>query len=174
MGFEFDIFGDRQLQPDFIEWLVEERSIEIQRHFAKLWEYYANPMVDIYEVSNLSRRVNESGRCYLQAQEYGLPARITGMLHSAKTGVFAGEAVKDIQRKEVVIENEIEGADYYERINMEAKENFLALGVKEVRFSPEDEKWFLDLARESSWAAVEEMMTPEMYTRVRAVMEKPR
>ncbi len=43
----------------------------------------------------------------MQGQEFGLPARITGFAHSAQTGIFGGRAVKDVQRKEVVIENEI-------------------------------------------------------------------
>ncbi|MHC4265143.1 MAG: phage portal protein, partial [Planctomycetota bacterium] len=46
-------------------------------------------------------------RCYQQAQEYGLPGRITGVVHNGRGDVFSGQAVKDIQRKEVVIENDI-------------------------------------------------------------------
>jgi hypothetical protein len=107
MGFEPGIFEDEGLQAEFLEWLVEERSVEVQRHFGKLWEYYANPIVESFGNGAYSRKVNESGRCYVQAQEYGLPARITGLVHSANTGVFGGRAVGDIQRKEVVIENDI-------------------------------------------------------------------
>ena len=51
--------------------------------------------------------MNESGRCYVQAQEYGLPSRITGLAHGPQSGVFGSRALKDIQRKEVVIENDI-------------------------------------------------------------------
>lgn len=76
--------------------------MDIQTHFSKLWEYYTNQMYDV-GVS----KVGQSGRCYLQAQEYGLPARITGLAHSANAGVFGGKAIKDVQRKEVVIENDI-------------------------------------------------------------------
>ncbi len=107
MGFEPGIFEDEGLQAEFLEWLIEQRAGEVQRHFGKLWEYYANPIVDSYGNGAYSRKVNESGRCYVQAQEYGLPARITGLVHSANTGVFGGRAVGDIQRKEVVIENDI-------------------------------------------------------------------
>ena len=99
MGFDLHIFKDQQLGADYIEWLVDERSIDIQTHFTKLWEYYTNRMYD--------RKVNEAGRCYLQAQEYGLPTRITGLVHSANAGVFGARAVKEVQRKEVVIENDI-------------------------------------------------------------------
>ena len=34
MGFDLHIFEDDQLQADYIEWLVEERSIDIQTHFS--------------------------------------------------------------------------------------------------------------------------------------------
>ena len=109
MGFDLGIFGDPQLEADYIEWLVDEQSVDIRQHFKKLWEYYQNRMYEAEKVVNsaCSRKVNELGRCYLQGQEYGLPARITGLVHSANAGVFAGQAVKDVQRKEVVIENDI-------------------------------------------------------------------
>jgi len=107
MGFELGIFKDREIEADYIEWLVDERSIEIQNHFAKLWEYYTNRMIDDSDAGICSSKMNESGRCYLQAQEYGLPSRITGLIHSGNTGIFGAKAVRDIQRKEVVIENDI-------------------------------------------------------------------
>jgi len=107
MGFDLDIFNDEQLEADYIEWLVDERSIKIAAHFAKLWEYYTNRMAEASGADACDRKVNEAGRCYLQAQEYGLPARITGLVHSANAGVFGARAVKDVQRKEVVIENDI-------------------------------------------------------------------
>ena len=109
MGFELEIFnsGDGALDKDFIEWLVNEHSIDIHRHFGKLWEYYANPAVEISDTGNLYGKLNESGRCYVQAQEYGLPARITGLVHSSAVGLYAARPVRDIQRKEVVIENDI-------------------------------------------------------------------
>ena len=107
MGFELDIFQDQQLEADFIEWLVDEQSIDVQKHFAKLWEYYTNSQIETTGIAASDRKVNELGRCYIQAQEYGLPARITGLLHSGNAGLFGAKAVKDVQRKEVVIENDI-------------------------------------------------------------------
>ena len=104
MGFDLKIFKDSQLEHDYLEWLVDEQSANIQAHFAKLWEYYTNRMIDS---SGADRKINESGRCYLQAQEYGLPPRITGLVHSGNCGIFGARPVKDIQRKEVVIENDI-------------------------------------------------------------------
>ena len=104
MGFELHIFKDEQCGADYIEWLVDERSIDIQKRFTKLWDYYTNPSAPTI----LQRRhAAVGGRCYLQAQEYGLPPRITGLFHSANAGVFDGQRVRDVQRKEVVIENDI-------------------------------------------------------------------
>ncbi len=107
MGFELGIFKDEQLDADYIDWLVDEQSIEIHRHFNRLWDYYANPMTEIIGSGTTERKVSETGKCYIQAQEYGLPTRITGLLHSAEAGTFGTRAVKEIQRKEVVIENDI-------------------------------------------------------------------
>jgi hypothetical protein len=107
MGFDLDIFRDPQLEADYIEWLIDERSVDIQTHFAKLWEYYANPVYEACGNGTFDRKVNESGRCYVQAQEYGLPARITGFVHPADAGILGGRSVREVQRKEVVVENDI-------------------------------------------------------------------
>jgi hypothetical protein len=107
MAFELEIFADEKLDADYIEWLVDERSIDIQQQCTKLWEYYANRSLDLLGLCAADRKVNESGRCYVQAQEYGLPARITGLSRSSAAGLFNGEPVRDVQRKEVVIENDI-------------------------------------------------------------------
>jgi hypothetical protein len=107
MGFELDIFNDQQLDADYIGWLVDERSTDIHRHFCRLWEYYANPILELTGASVSDRKVSNSGRCYIQAQEYGLPTRITGLVHSSTAGLLGSQPVKNVQRKEVVIENDI-------------------------------------------------------------------
>jgi hypothetical protein len=101
MAFKLDIFEDRQVDAAYLEWLVDEQSAVIRRHFGRLWDYYVNPTAEA------SRPVGESGRPYVQAQEYGLPARITGLRHGLQGDVFASRPVREIQRKEVVIENDI-------------------------------------------------------------------
>jgi hypothetical protein len=106
MGFELENF-DGRIDSSFLDWLVDMHSASIRQHFSRLWDYYANPMVEISGGTAADRKVNESGRCYVQAQEYGLPSRITGLTHSPCAGVFGTQAVRDIQRKEVVIENDI-------------------------------------------------------------------
>ncbi|MFA5424430.1 MAG: phage portal protein [Phycisphaerae bacterium] len=111
MSFELEIFSAEenaaQLDADFVEWLIDERSEENHRKYNKLWQYYANSTMETDCLSGADRRASESGRCYIQAQEFGLPARITGLARSVKAGLFGGVPVKDVQRKEVVIENDI-------------------------------------------------------------------
>jgi hypothetical protein len=113
MSFELSIFNQGQageeLEAEYLEWLVEEKWPEIQAHFGKMWEYYANAIVDLHraESHTVERKMSESGKCYVQAQEYGLPARITGVTRCAEAGVFGGRPIGDVQRKEVVIENDI-------------------------------------------------------------------
>jgi len=107
MGFDLRIFEDELLKEDYIEWLVDEHSVDIQSRLAKLWQYYTNPSIEALRVGGSVRMESGAGRCYVQAQEYGLPPRITGLVHSANAGVFGGRQVRDVQRKEVVIENDI-------------------------------------------------------------------
>jgi len=107
MGFELDIFKDQQLETDYLEWIVDMQSVSVQSHFEKLWFYYANPRIEVTGSGASDRKVNESGRCYVQAQEYGLPARITGLVQSGNAGLFGTRCIQDVQRKEIVIENDI-------------------------------------------------------------------
>jgi Phage portal protein, SPP1 Gp6-like len=107
MGFELDIFEDAALDAGYIEWLVDTQSVDVQTHFGRLWDYYANPRIEATGAGASERKVTESGRCYMQAQEYGLPARITGLVHTGQAGAFAARPLSQVQRKEVVIENDI-------------------------------------------------------------------
>ncbi|MGN6505654.1 MAG: phage portal protein [Tepidisphaeraceae bacterium] len=68
--------------------------------FDRLWAYYRNPMRIATVIDGSS-----SQRPYIQAQEWGLPSRITGVI-SDET-IFDGSTVEGVQRKEVVIENDI-------------------------------------------------------------------
>ena len=86
MGFEFGIFGDGELNAEFVEWLVDERWADIQNHFGKLWDYYHNRT----EPLSCDSSASESARPYVQAQEYGLPSRITGIMQSGSGDVFGG------------------------------------------------------------------------------------
>lgn len=132
MGFDFRIFGDGGLDESFVEWLVDEQWIEIGSHFNRLWEYYQNNM---YEPAGAGlTSVGNSNRNYLQGQEFGLPARITGVSYSGVGGIGSGRMQSDVERKEVVIENDITW-----RIN--AMVDFLfGKGVNFVSKAPDDSK----------------------------------
>jgi len=78
-----------------------ERLLNVERpRYRRLWAYCRNPM-------RVGTAVDPSGseKPYVQAQEWGLPPRITGI----KSGgdVFEGELIEGFSRKEVVVENDI-------------------------------------------------------------------
>ncbi|HBG27483.1 MAG: hypothetical protein A2Y10_02820 [Planctomycetes bacterium GWF2_41_51] len=107
MGFEFTNFNSSNINADFVDWLVDEQWVDMQRHFGRLWDYYQNPMYSPAGITAIDGKLNESARTYIQAQEMGLPARITGIKRTQISGLTGGKAVADIERKEVVIENDI-------------------------------------------------------------------
>jgi hypothetical protein len=107
MGFDFSSFGDENFSESFVEWLVEEQSVDVGSHFGRLWDYYHNQRYDVSGIGSVASKSNESSRNYIQAQEVGLPARITGVSYGSFAGVDGARAADDIQRKEVVIENDI-------------------------------------------------------------------
>ena len=107
MGFDFQSFSDEKLNEAFVEWLVDEQWLSVSAHFGRLWDYYLNQMHELTVAGGVSSKLNESSRNYVQGQECGLPPRITGVVYSGAGGVATGRAVGDIQRKEVVIENDI-------------------------------------------------------------------
>ena len=133
MSFYFRIFEDDKLNEDYAEWLVDEQSVDIGSYFGKFWDYYHNNMYETAGSAGVDVNANESSRPYVQAQEYGLPTRITGVV-SLGGGVLDGRPAEDIRRKEVVIENDITW-----RIN--AMVDFLfGKGVSFVSKSPEAHK----------------------------------
>jgi len=101
MPFELDKFQDAAVSADYLTYLVDRRWPDVQARHNRLWNYFRNPLVPA--VGAVAGALNINSRPYVQAQEVGLPARITGMLHS-QTG---SQPMTDVQRKEVVIENDI-------------------------------------------------------------------
>ena len=83
MGFDFKSFGGGQLSEGFVELLVDERSVDAGLHFGKLWDYYQNSMHETSSSGGIDRAANEASKSYVQSQEMGLPARITGMVYSS-------------------------------------------------------------------------------------------
>jgi hypothetical protein len=100
MALELGNFQDANLTADYVAYLVDQQSADAEAHYGRLWDYFRNPLV--VAAGAAADALNESSRPYFQAQETGLPARITGVRrHGGR------ESLTDLRRKEVVIENDI-------------------------------------------------------------------
>jgi hypothetical protein len=71
--------------------------------YRRLWAYYRNPMLPV----TVDVESNGAERPYRQAQEWGLPPRITGVVTRASGEVGEAQALDGVARKEVVVENDI-------------------------------------------------------------------
>ncbi len=108
MKLDFTNFADSDLDEEFIEHLIREEVPDRALHFSRLWAYYKNDLTPLG--AGLPQATSDldwlaSSRPYYQAQEFGLPARITGRSHLGYGG--AGVPQPALTRKEVVIENDI-------------------------------------------------------------------
>lgn len=101
MGFDLSNFNDPTLDPDYVTYLVEQEVVDAYLHFSRMWDYFRNPITPAAGLA--AEALNTNSRPYFQAQEVGLPARITGII---RFGIGA-EQVTNLSRKEVVIENDI-------------------------------------------------------------------
>lgn len=101
MAFELESFNDASVDAEYLGYLVDQESLDAAVHFNRLWDYFRNEMSPASGPAGDS--LNANTRPYCQAQEVGLPARITGL---ARTSSGGGE-MTDVMRKEVVIENDI-------------------------------------------------------------------
>lgn len=99
MAFDLSVFRDPSLKEEFIQWLIDNQWPEENKRCTRLWDYYTNPM---YDMHRMGQDQEESGRNYIQAQEAGLPPRITG----SRADLVSADQPR-LQRKEVVIENDI-------------------------------------------------------------------
>ncbi len=107
MGFDFGRFVNPQLEEAYVQYLLEEEMPDRLLVFQRLWSYYRNDLQGLAggQLNSTDADWAEVARPYTQAQEFGLPARITGASHLGYGGVAAsGEGLR---RKEVVIENDI-------------------------------------------------------------------
>lgn len=107
MAFDLQIFQDPAFQESFVDWLIQSHWPSWFARFHRLWEYYQNRSIGPVSFTGPDGRCAESARPYIQAQEMGLPPRITGRLYDSFGGIAAGKVVHDIRRKEIVIENDI-------------------------------------------------------------------
>jgi hypothetical protein len=83
--------------------VLAHRLLEVDGpRYRRLWAYYRNPM----RVVAPDASETGSHRPYRQAQEWGLPSRITGA-RSLGSPVDTSEPLVNVTRKEVVVENDI-------------------------------------------------------------------
>jgi hypothetical protein len=102
MAYDLKIFEDGGFDAGYVEWLTQDQWPQHQEHFGRLWDYYQNPTMPV-----LSSFGDDIGGGYIQAQEAGLPTRITGRCYRSTRQIPLGRKSADMQRKEVVIENDI-------------------------------------------------------------------
>jgi hypothetical protein len=97
MSFQLASFADPGLDSDYLTYLVDQHAADLTERYQRLWDYFRNPLIPA--IGPVADALNAASRPYVQAQEMGLPPRITGR---------AGpQHVTDLRRKEVVIENDI-------------------------------------------------------------------
>jgi hypothetical protein len=99
MAFETDNFPDAPPDAAYLEYLLD-RQPDAARHYRRLWDYFRNPLRPASGAA--ADALNAASRPYVEAQEAGLPARITGVRRRGP-----GDDTLDLRRKEVVIENDI-------------------------------------------------------------------
>jgi hypothetical protein len=97
MSFELQNFADPTLDSDYLTYLVDQHSADLTERYLRLWDYFRNPLIPA--VGPVAEALNAASRPYVQAQEMGLPPRITGRA--------GAQHLTDLRRKEVVIENDI-------------------------------------------------------------------
>ncbi len=97
MGFELEAFDDPDLNEPYLNWLLDSEAPDAEQRLGRLWAYFRNEAHPALGL--VADALNANSRPYVQAQEAGLPPRITGLA--------GGERAPDVSRKEVVIENDI-------------------------------------------------------------------
>ncbi len=100
MTLELQNFDDPILSADYVTYLLDRQSADNSDRYSRLWDYFRNPMIPASAPA--ADAFNECSRPYFQAQEIGLPPRITGITRVPGRNLFT-----DLNRKEVVIENDI-------------------------------------------------------------------
>src|SRR4051812_33988673 len=90
------------IDADELRRRIEELLETQTSRYRRLWLYYRNPMLP----RTAERDEQGSDRPYRQAQEWGLPSRVTGS-RSSPADTINTQPVDGVARKEVVIENDI-------------------------------------------------------------------
>jgi hypothetical protein len=99
-------FADSELTTEVLAprlmWLRDVIGPRLERYLG----YYRNSTTDLAETLPCAASTSFAVRPFRQYQELGLPARITGFRRAADGAAVVTGAI-DVQRKEVVIENDI-------------------------------------------------------------------
>jgi hypothetical protein len=107
MAWSLERFQNPPLDEAYLDYLVQDESLDRALVFQRLWSYYRNEIHGLEGDASPRQRGDTDwaavARPYTQDQEFGLPARITGTSRLSATGA-GGEALR---RKEVVIENDL-------------------------------------------------------------------
>ena len=107
MTWSLERFQDPGLDEAYLDFLIQDESLDRALVFQRLWSYYRNEIHGLQGGATHPADADWAAvaRPYTQDQEFGLPARITGANRLAYGGTGAGGEA--LRRKEVVIENDI-------------------------------------------------------------------
>ena len=102
MALQLSVFNQRTdwpaLDPAYLESQLALAGAEQAVRFERLMAYYRNDQQD----SAAPAAYMDAGECtrpYVQAQEFGLPPRITGFRHDGFGAIFGGERLDSIRRR---------------------------------------------------------------------------
>ncbi|AQQ72084.1 Phage portal protein, SPP1 Gp6-like [Limihaloglobus sulfuriphilus] len=104
MAYKTSSITNGEISGEYVQWLIEHQWPSRLSRFEQLWDYYDNRPESVFDKPAELSKANEMSRTFVLPQEAGLPPRITGV---TKTGPNISNPLTEIQRKEVVIENDI-------------------------------------------------------------------
>ncbi|HMB95995.1 MAG TPA: hypothetical protein VKK61_08155, partial [Tepidisphaeraceae bacterium] len=101
MPYQLQNLNGTTIDPAQLRQQIDDLLESQSQRYRRLWLYYCNPMLP----RTVNRDEQGSDRPYRQAQEWGLPSRVTGCC--ASNDPLSAQIVEGVARKEVVIENDI-------------------------------------------------------------------
>lgn len=160
MAFAFTDFQTNDITPAFVDWLVDEQWVDMQTHFGRLWDYYQNPMYSTRGLSAADAKLNDSARVYIQAQEMGLPARITGIKRTQASGLLGGEPIEKID-VQILLDLYKDNIKEYKRIISEKEKTVTILKKNELDYESTiaalEQQLEREKARTSLWQRIKNL-----------------
>ncbi|HVS72541.1 MAG TPA: phage portal protein [Phycisphaerae bacterium] len=105
-GLQVELFGDATLTSETVAARVAWLRDVVRPRLERFLGYYRNLMTELEGALPCAAGTRFAVAPFRQFQEWGLPARLTGFRRAADGGASATGLI-DVQRKEVVIENDI-------------------------------------------------------------------